>query len=49
MELCDYCLDGELVFVEANLPWSLAHYQCKICNSTYDTEYDIEVEFEKPS
>ena len=46
MEICDFCGVGELKFVEANPPYTIAHFQCAVCDSTYGVEYDLEVEFE---
>lgn len=46
MEICDFCEVGELELVDADPPRTLAHFQCPVCDSTYNVEYDLEVEFE---
>lgn len=46
MELCDFCEVGELELVEADPPWTVEHYICPVCDSTYNVEYIIECELE---
>lgn len=40
---CKHCEDGILVYISANEPYNDDHYQCNICNSTYNL-FEVEDE-----
>jgi hypothetical protein len=48
MEICEHCNTGELKLVAADPPWTVEHFICPVCDSTYAVEYDLvfEPEFE---
>ena len=47
MDECDFCGYGELNFVEECLPYSVEHFICPVCDSTYAVEYEYEIEYEE--
>ena len=42
MEICSFCLIGELKLIAADGVWTVEHFQCPVCDSTYGVEVDIE-------
>jgi transposase-like protein len=37
MQECTYCEKGYLVQIEANTPYTINHWQCTECDSTFNT------------
>jgi transposase-like protein len=46
MAICTFCNLSELKLVGADPPWTVTHFICPTCDSTYNVEFDIEVEVE---
>ena len=37
-DICPDCNEGIIIFIPEDFPWTIDHYQCSLCDSTFFIE-----------